>query len=193
MSEAKLGAKLAKARAISTATLDSEIEASKLTQFQLGELVGIDDRAVRRLLDPERKRADRLDLLVAIRGLGKERRSNEAIGEKPRTLLVSVEPLVLVRFDRVAPSGPILSDCRGGRHETATVPFYLPERLAFCRAPQPAPERACTRFASEDSSCVQGWATSPQGEAIDRDLFLRSERSERLEGQGAAFNASLPG
>jgi hypothetical protein len=63
----KLHPRLAKTRALSTATLDDEIAASKLTQFQLGELVGIDDRAVRRLLDPQRKRADRLDLLTAIR------------------------------------------------------------------------------------------------------------------------------
>lgn len=69
----KLNPRLAKARALSTATLDDEIAASKLTQFQLGELVGIDDRAVRRLLDPERKRADRLDLLVALKNHGASR------------------------------------------------------------------------------------------------------------------------
>lgn len=66
---AKLHPRLAKTRALSTATLDDEIEASDLTQFQLGELVGIDDRAVRRLLDPDRKRADRLDLLMAIKAV----------------------------------------------------------------------------------------------------------------------------
>jgi hypothetical protein len=89
---AKLGPKLAKARTLSTADLDAAIAASGLTQFDLGELVGIEDRAVRRLLDPERKRADRLDLLCALKRLGKERSCDEAIGEKPRALLVTVEP-----------------------------------------------------------------------------------------------------
>lgn len=103
----KLHPKLAKARALSTADLDELIEASELTQFQLGELVGIDDRAVRRLLDPERKRADRLDLKCALaERLGKERRSNEAIGGKPRTLLVSVEP----------PIQPSVDDAHGGQY-----------------------------------------------------------------------------
>lgn len=40
--------------------------ASKLTQPELGALVGITDRGVRRLLRRNRKRPDRLDLLEAI-------------------------------------------------------------------------------------------------------------------------------
>lgn len=39
---------------------------SGLTQPELGELVGITDRGVRRLQRRDRKRPDRLDLLVAI-------------------------------------------------------------------------------------------------------------------------------
>lgn len=39
---------------------------SKLSQAELGALVGTTDRGVRRLLRRNRKRADRLDLLCAI-------------------------------------------------------------------------------------------------------------------------------
>jgi DNA-binding XRE family transcriptional regulator len=51
--------------------------------------------------------------------------------------------------------------------ETAAEAFYLPKWLAKCHAQQSAPLRACTRFASEGASCVQGWATTPQGEASE--------------------------
>lgn len=46
-------------------------------------------------------------------------------------------------------------------------PFFRPSRGVFHTAPQSAPERACTRFTSEGTSCVQGWATTPQGEASE--------------------------
>jgi hypothetical protein len=110
LNKPKLGPKLAKARTLSVANLDAAIAASGLTQFELGELVGIEDRAVRRLLDPERKRADRLDLLCAIKRLGKERSCDEAIGEKPRALLVSAEPTNRVRSFEGAHGGHIASE-----------------------------------------------------------------------------------
>lgn len=122
----KLGPKLAKARTLSTADLDAAIAASGLTQFELGELVGIEDRAVRRLLDPERKRADRLDLLCALKRLGKERSCDEAIGGKPRTLLVSVEPPNQVRSLHDAHGGPVRkisnsAEASRGGQESATA------------------------------------------------------------------------
>lgn len=45
---------------------------SGLSQAEMGELVGTTDRGVRRLLRPHRKRADRLDLLVALEQRGKK-------------------------------------------------------------------------------------------------------------------------
>lgn len=117
----KLGPKLRKARAVSTATLDDAIAASGLTQFQLGQLVGIDDRAVRRLLDSERKRADRLDLLCAIEGLGKERSSHEAARRKPAAAPSAVSRHPSPVFVLVAASqAPGLAVCVDGHATDST-------------------------------------------------------------------------
>lgn len=46
--------------------------ASGLTQAEQGALVGIEARSVRKLLRRDRKRVDRLDLLVALEQRGKK-------------------------------------------------------------------------------------------------------------------------
>lgn len=168
----KLHPKLAKARALSTADLDELIEASKFTQFQLGELVGIDDRAVRRLLDPERKRADRLDLKCALaERLGKERRSNEAIGGKPRTLLVSVEP----------PIQPSVDDAHGGQYASDEE---LAQGRAAVAALKLSAQSSGNRVHAEASSGGESAAEAPVAQPGSAPRFNVGEvaRSNRASG-----------
>jgi hypothetical protein len=54
-----------------------------------------------------------------------------------------------------------------GRKRADRLDLFFALETAKCHAPQSAPERACTRFTSEGTSCVQGWATTPQGEASE--------------------------
>ncbi len=67
-----------------------------------------------------------------------------------------------------------------GRKRADRLDLFFALNSQNCHVPQPAPGHPCTRFTSEGTSCVQGWATTPQGEASE------GEASEGVARKAAA-------